>query len=470
MGIGVEECSAGLRHAIVVLGMHRSGTSSLTGVLGLLGAAMPRTLMPITDDNSRGYWESVPVAALNDEILSELSSAWSDWRALPLDRLSGPSAEDYRGRAAALLDSEFGDAPLIALKDPRITRLFPFWRETLSVAGYRVGVLIPLRHPLEVAASLRARDAMPVAQGLMIWLGGVLEAELRSRGCDRHFLAWTDLLNDWRPLLASAVSSLEIDWPVPLDVAGPRIDAFLDVGLRHQTLDDALAAEPSANAWIRDTHAAMMRLVADAKSNEAMVELDRIRLEFAEAALLFGPSLGHVEQQGRQLALRAEALEATVADRERELERSLAQARAEAESPAADGAQGATELERRLVEVRDEAERRSAEAARRMLQVEQRLAQAQDDLNRLAVQAAASAREAAARAVALDDSERSQATALTQAAMARARLYEVEGRFTAYRQTSEARTAALEAALANLRDKLETPWRTAVRLTFGAKI
>lgn len=42
-----------LRRAIVVLGIHRSGMPALTRIIGLLGAGLPRTLMPPTVDNPR---------------------------------------------------------------------------------------------------------------------------------------------------------------------------------------------------------------------------------------------------------------------------------------------------------------------------------------------------------------------------------------------------------------------------------
>jgi len=47
------------RNAVVVLGMHRSGTSALAGVLARLGCDLPQTLMPTNDFNAKGYYESL---------------------------------------------------------------------------------------------------------------------------------------------------------------------------------------------------------------------------------------------------------------------------------------------------------------------------------------------------------------------------------------------------------------------------
>jgi hypothetical protein len=48
---------------LVVLGMHRSGTSALTGMLHHLGVALGEHLMPASADNPRGYWEHSDVVS-----------------------------------------------------------------------------------------------------------------------------------------------------------------------------------------------------------------------------------------------------------------------------------------------------------------------------------------------------------------------------------------------------------------------
>jgi hypothetical protein len=67
------------RSVVLVLGMHRSGTSALSRMLSLLGCDLPKTLMPESPDNARGYWESWPVTHLNDAVLASGGSRWDDW-------------------------------------------------------------------------------------------------------------------------------------------------------------------------------------------------------------------------------------------------------------------------------------------------------------------------------------------------------------------------------------------------------
>ena len=79
--------------ALLVLGMHRSGTSALTRTLSLLGAALPQQLMGAKEENNAlGFWEPQAVYELNEALLRQLGSRWDDWQALP-----PPSAEHVPG-------------------------------------------------------------------------------------------------------------------------------------------------------------------------------------------------------------------------------------------------------------------------------------------------------------------------------------------------------------------------------------
>ena len=65
--------------ALVVLGMHRSGTSALAGVLSKTGYDLPKNLLPASFDNPKGYFESKEIIALNDDLFAEMGAVWSDW-------------------------------------------------------------------------------------------------------------------------------------------------------------------------------------------------------------------------------------------------------------------------------------------------------------------------------------------------------------------------------------------------------
>ena len=64
--------------SIEKLGMHRSGTSALGGVINALGAAGPKTPLPSHAANPRVFFESAPLALAHGELLALAGSSWLD--------------------------------------------------------------------------------------------------------------------------------------------------------------------------------------------------------------------------------------------------------------------------------------------------------------------------------------------------------------------------------------------------------
>src|SRR5438270_8290806 len=74
----------GAKSALVVLGMHRSGTSALSRCLSFLGHEQPSDLMRPQRDNPTGFWESDGIVDLNAAIMDELGIAWDQPKLLVL--------------------------------------------------------------------------------------------------------------------------------------------------------------------------------------------------------------------------------------------------------------------------------------------------------------------------------------------------------------------------------------------------
>ena len=236
--------------ALVVLGMHRSGTSALARVLNLCGAFLPAKLKPPKlGVNPKGFWEPEAVLDLNVRVMRHLGGDWShvDFT-LPG---AGEFADEFESDACALLAAEYEDRDIIALKDPRICVLAPLWHRALLAGGYRPVYAVPVRNPLEVAQSLHARGDMSIDEGLALWLAYMQRvAEFADAHADVVYIRYTDLLDDWRRVVERIVMRLD----VPLDAGGnaDEVDRFLEKSLRNQTAgDDALdacQAAPSGDA------------------------------------------------------------------------------------------------------------------------------------------------------------------------------------------------------------------------------
>jgi len=229
------------RRAILVLGMHRSGTSALTRIIGHLGATLPLDPMPETADNPGGYWESRSIARFNNRLLESAGTRWNDDAPLPAAWFADPARAADREEGGALVDAAFGAAQLLAFKDPRLCRLLPFWKEVLADRGIEPCAVIALRDPAEVARSLQARLDDPAfrpaavaapERGLLLWLRYVLDAEARSRDMPRAVIDYPSLIADWREAVRGLVELVPL--PTITFEAATAIDGFLSPGLRRQ--------------------------------------------------------------------------------------------------------------------------------------------------------------------------------------------------------------------------------------------
>lgn len=291
-----------MNQALIVLGMHRSGTSAVAGALAKLGAAAPANLMPEHPDNPKGYWESAPLARLNDRILEAAESSWHDWRPISDAWFDTPDAKNLTRVAAEALKLEFPDDGPIVLKDPRICRLFPLWRSALDQAGYAPIIATPLRRPVEVAASLAKRDDFSMGRAYLIWLRHVLEAERTTRDMPRILFRWSDFMNDWRAVLARLDREAGGHLPRRNTNAEAEVDAFLDTDLRRQKHSSSVSSD--APTWIAPAFDALTNLIGRPDNKHAESALDEIRQDFDRTASIYGPVFAGVETEHHQFQRR----------------------------------------------------------------------------------------------------------------------------------------------------------------------
>ncbi len=298
--------------ALVVLGMHRSGTSALAGVLTQLGCAAPATPITPNRENPKGFFESRKIVRLNETLLVLGHSAWHDWRALGVPDVSTKRAAAFRDRAKTLLEEEFGAAPMIVLKDPRICRLLPFWIDVLREAGRTPVFVHIIRDPLEVAGSLKVRNGFDPAYGLLSWLRHVLDAEAYARGAPRIFIDYADLLADWRKSVARLERGLKIKFPVRPAQAAAEIDAFLETDLnRSRTAAGPGDTPADLPDWVASAHGVLQVWTARAERKKDHATLDRVRAQLNGAEAMFLPVIRNMlwTQEERDRAETAAGIE-----------------------------------------------------------------------------------------------------------------------------------------------------------------
>lgn len=187
------------RRILLVLGMHRSGTSALAGLLCQQGFQPPHNLDREDINNTTGYWEPQMIRAFHNRLLEGAQSSWDDpllpvlpWQPLNLEA----ALEDLEQALVADFPTLDPHAAVQLIKDPRQCRLLPLWSALFEKRPFQVSVVLVVRQPEEVAASLLSRDQLPLDRALLLWLSHTLEAERATRQLPRLVLSYAQLLED----------------------------------------------------------------------------------------------------------------------------------------------------------------------------------------------------------------------------------------------------------------------------------
>lgn len=213
---------------VLILGMHRSGTSCLTGMLEQAGLPLGE-VNTVSRHNRKGNRENNEVMRLNDAVLAASGGGW-DQPPAALRWDDGHRAERDR------LIGRHREQGLWGLKDPRMLLVLPFWREGLAA----VTLVGTVRHPLAVARSLEARSGIDIATGVALW---------------QHYA--TRLLDLWGD---APFPLLRFDWPAPVYCAAVRETArriglsagpidFYEPELHHHHGEDSAVPGTAGVAW-----------------------------------------------------------------------------------------------------------------------------------------------------------------------------------------------------------------------------
>jgi glycosyltransferase involved in cell wall biosynthesis len=281
------------RQAVIVLGMHRSGTSAVAGVLSLMGAGLPARLMPPGPGNPKGYFEPGYIVTIHDRVLAAAGTSWAGWELISESWQRSEACRPFVDELAAAVVEDWGTSGLFVVKDPRMCRLMPLWFRVLEQVGVQASFVLPFRNPVEVARSVQRREGLPLPHGCVAWLRCVLDAERQSRGHPRAFLSYADLVADPRSAIERAIAPLAVDWPRPLGAIAAEVREFVDPGLRHEVADaKAIDDMGDVSPWL---HQALDHYAALAHGGDDGVpaRIDALRAQFDAADALFTPAFRH---------------------------------------------------------------------------------------------------------------------------------------------------------------------------------
>lgn len=220
---------------VVVLGMHRSGTSVASRSLKVFGIEHGNNLYMTGSDNAKGHWEDQDLMDLNERILGSIHSEWHSVRLIPSEAWEDLASGELMNAAAELIRRRLDENVNYGCKDPRLTLLLPFWDRVFSRLGLDVKYVLCLRNPLDVACSLRARDGFGFAKGIFLWTQYMMTAITVLSSQSRGFLvvSYEDTLAD--PSAQLACMSRFLGLPIIESESRSFVAEFLDPSLRHHS-------------------------------------------------------------------------------------------------------------------------------------------------------------------------------------------------------------------------------------------
>jgi len=240
--------------AVIVMGMHRSGTSLLSRLLNLVGVDLGRSgdVAFSREDNPRGFWEHALLSRVNDAVLATFGGSWDDPPRLAPGWLADRRLEALRARAREIIESDFADSPLWGFKDPRTSLVAPFWQ---SLIDARTHHLVALRHPLEVARSLARRDGLTAERSVQLWYVYTRSALAASAVGSRAVVHYDRLLADPAGEITRLARTLGLPAAPADSETLERIRREALPGLRHhRSTDDELDHDPAVSEKARELY------------------------------------------------------------------------------------------------------------------------------------------------------------------------------------------------------------------------
>jgi hypothetical protein len=276
--------SAAQRRSIVmVLGMHRSGTSLCSHILSMLGVDMA-DVIGVDRGSDRGHWERWEIVEFHDRILALFNRGYfgpfHDFP-LPVAWWADPRVVQIRREIVAFVEKRMSRAPF-GFKDPRTVRLMPLWHQIFLELKLAPKIVLCLRNPAQVDRSLQARDGLAPGIGEHRWLVYMMDF-FRFAGahefCVLEYERWFD---EPRANLKKLTSLLGLEWQhseADLDLVLAEI---VDPALRHDETDRRGAGQP----LVRSFYELAARAADDA---EARAQIDSVASQLAGYEQLYKP-------------------------------------------------------------------------------------------------------------------------------------------------------------------------------------
>ena len=190
-----------------------------------------RLMPPFEGNNSKGFWEDLDINALNIEMLQSLKRDWHFLTPIQPADVDFLCKDGFLQRAVELLREKTAGVKVFGFKDPRVAKLFPFWKEVLLQGQWRVSYVVVIRHPLSVCHSLAKRDGLDFEKIYLLWLEHVIGSLVGTEGEHRVLVDYDHFMQMPESELTRIAKELQLSMNIE-EVQKFRLE-FLDHKLQH---------------------------------------------------------------------------------------------------------------------------------------------------------------------------------------------------------------------------------------------
>jgi hypothetical protein len=274
------------RRLILVVGVYRSGTSLLAGILGQLGWHIPQPEVQADDTNPRGFGEPRWVVDFHEKLMAAAlitvhdsrPAAWESTRKVAADEALYAELREW-------LEPELRRDEPVVVKDPRSVWFLPLWNRCAAELGVETSYAIPLRHPAQTLSSARKSYGQwqTDTSRATAWINVMLETERCTRDISRVFVRYEDLLADWSGQMRRIGGALSLPELAALRREDhPGVDEFVDPTLNRSPAGwEQLSVLPAVRDMADDVWERVQRLAAPGGDDEALrAGLDAVRADY----------------------------------------------------------------------------------------------------------------------------------------------------------------------------------------------
>jgi hypothetical protein len=304
---GLRAADDSRRPIVVVLGMHRSGTSLCSHILSMLGVDMADDVGS-GDSNQKGHWERWEIVGLHDEILALFDRGFFTPQhdfPLPTAWWAEPKVRAVQSRIESFLTARMPATGLFGFKDPRTARLLPLWLQIFKNLNLAPRFVLCLRAPSQIARSLRQRDGLDLATGEYRALVYVADCFRYIPGRELCIVDYEKWFDNYADNLNGLRDFLDIEWDQSETDLAAAVTGIVERDLRHSEERLGVARQP----LIRSFH----NLVAGLRNEPARrAEIDHFVNQFVAFQQLLGP-FERVQRDYAVVAARVPGFEARIA-------------------------------------------------------------------------------------------------------------------------------------------------------------